>query len=253
MAAIKDKFLVRKKNVSVVANPEFIPENTDPDEVIGYFDVQKYQTAARVIDVRKGRGETYHVRDFRDNRVFIRHYWRGGMIGGILGDKFVSFFSSSHRSFREFDLLQTLRKMGLAVPKPVAAKEKRGLLFTVNDIVVQEIPGAKNLSEILTTRKLTVEEIAKVGDAVGGLFKAGVYHSDLNIDNILFDGAGKVWIVDFDKCEQKTISKKKFRKMVARLRRSFDKYRDGEGTFYWTEQDYAKLMPAIKSSCEKDF
>ena len=43
---------------------------------------------------------------------------------------------------------------------------------------------------------------------MGKLFKAGIYHSDLNINNILFDGADNVWIVDFDKCVQRTIGKK---------------------------------------------
>ena len=253
MASIKDKFTVKKKGISIIANPEFIPETTEVDEIIKYFDIQQYKTDAKVIDVHYGRGKTYLIQDSYNRRVIFRHYWRGGLIGKVLGDKFLSFFGSSHRSFREYDLLQTMKKMGLPVPKPIAAKEDKSLFFIRNDIALQEIPGTKNLGEILADRRLTDVEIAKIGDAIGRLFKAGIYHSDLNITNILFDGADNVWIVDFDKCVQRTISKKQYHEMVNRLKRSFDKFKENRNNFHWSEYDFNKLLPAIKSSYEKNY
>lgn len=253
MVSMKEKFIVKKKGISIVVNPEFIPETTEVDQIIKYFDVHKYKVNAKVLDVHYGRGKTYLVQDPYNRRVIIRHYWRGGLIGKVLGDKFLSFFGSSHRAFREYDLLQTMKKMGLPVPKPIAAKEEKSLFFIRNDIVMLEIPGTKNLGEILSARRLTDEEIAKIGDAVGKLFKAGIYHSDLNINNILFDGADNVWIVDFDKCVQRTIGKKQYHEMVNRLKRSFDKFKEERNNFYWSEYDFSKLLPAIKSSYEKNY
>lgn len=253
MASVKDKFIVNGDNSCYLVNPEFISEGVTAKELDDYFDIDDYKKSARVIDVHHGRGATYLVQDKYKRRIVIRHYYRGGFIGRILEDKFLKFFKSSRRSFNEFELLITMKKMGLSVPKPIVARMEKNFLFVRNDIIMLEIPGTKNLEEILSERRLSDAEILKVGDALGRLFKAGIYHSDLNITNILFDGANNVWIVDFDKCIQKTINKKQYNSMVERLNRSFEKIKSKRNNFNWTKDNWNKLDSAIKSSFEKDY
>lgn len=249
MARELERVTVQDKNITYIVNPFFFNhEALVAEELKQYCDVEDYQVKGRVIHVFTGRGETFLVNDKYNHRVVIRHYWRGGFIAKILKDKFFCAFDESKRSMHEYDLLLTMRKMGLPVPRPVIARMQRDGLFITNDLILQEIPGAKNIAKILCERRLTDAEICKIGEVIGKMFTAGVYHSDLNINNLLFDGAGNAWIVDFDKCALKPITKKLYNEMIDRLERSFAKEISIRPSMQWTSVDFEKLSSSIKSS-----
>ena len=65
MVSMKEKFIVKKKGISVVVNPEFIPETTDVDEIISYFDIKKYKENAKIV---LGQGNQQQV-------VTWIHHW----------------------------------------------------------------------------------------------------------------------------------------------------------------------------------
>jgi 3-deoxy-D-manno-octulosonic acid kinase len=254
MARELERVIVRDKNTTYVVNPYFLNNDAiNSDELKEYCNIENYQLKGKVIYVFTGRGETYLVTDKYNHRIVIRHYWRGGFIGKFLKDKFCRFFYSSKRAMHEYDLLLTMRKMGLSVPRPIVARITKIGFFLKNDIITQEIPGAKNIAKILCERKLTDAEICKIGEAIGKMFTAGVYHSDLNINNLLFDGAGNAWIVDFDKCFLKPITKKLYKEMLDRLERSFAKEISIRPTMQWSTENFEKLTSSINSSFKDNY
>ena len=78
-------------------------------------------------------------------------------------------------------------------------------------------------------------------------------HTDLNISNILLDGAGNIWIIDFDKCFLREINKKKYKKTLSRLERSFEKESKESPNFYWTKDDFVKLQQIIESAFNRGY
>ncbi len=249
MARELERVIVRDKHVTYIVNPAFFKEDDMKAETLAdYFDIEKYQLAGKVIHEYSGRGKAYLLSDMYKNRILLRHYWRGGMMFKLLKDKFFAYFDTAKRSDLEFSLLQTMRKMGLSVPKPIAARYVKKGMFITNDIILQEIPGAKTLLKILTERTLSNEEFAKIGDAVGKMMLAGIYHTDLNISNILIDGANNVWLIDFDKCFLKNINQKLYAKMVDRLARSFEKELENTPELHWSKSDFDKLEPVIRNA-----
>lgn len=68
-----------------------------------------------------------------------------------------------------------------------------------------------------------------------------MYHADLNINNILFDDSGNVFIIDFDRGEIKTPDKKWQQSNMSRLQRSFLKEQSRNSSFHWQENDWQSL------------
>ncbi len=245
--SVRNRALLTNKNVSFVYNPSFFDKKPSFEELQSYMNVSDYEKNARVIQIYYGRGQTYLINDHNNKHIFIRHYYRGGYAYKIFYDKFWRWSESSERSIQEYDLLLQMKQMGLPVPTPIVARVVKSGLFVRNDIVTQEIPGARNIGKVLLQRRLTDQEIVKIGEAIGQMFRAGIYHSDLNINNILLDGADNPWIVDFDKCSMTSITGKKAMEMINRLKRSFEKECSEHPEMQWSDADFQKLVPAIKT------
>ncbi|MGN1394345.1 MAG: 3-deoxy-D-manno-octulosonic acid kinase [Succinivibrionaceae bacterium] len=249
MAKELDKLIFTSNNSRFAVNPLFFKseKQLSIDFIKKYISPSYYVSNNKVIDVFKGRGTTYIVRDDNNKPIVIRHYWRGGVVGNILKDKFLKLADTSHRAFLEYDMLLTMRKMGLPVPRPIVAREINKGMWITNDIVVEAIIGAKTITSILCRRELTQKELCYIGYTVGKFFKAGVYHSDLNINNILFDGNNDTWIIDFDKCDFRNIDKFLYKEVIQRLRRSFLKEKEKRPIIHWNDSYFPIICQAIDS------
>ena len=71
--------------------------------------------------------------------------------------------------------------------------------------------------------------------------RQGVFHADLNIQNILQDKTGKFWLIDFDRARILPPQKKWQQATLKRLKRSFEKERV-RFDIKWSESDWAALM-----------
>lgn len=243
----KSLALIRSKNSVYVYNPSFFKKKNTPVDIDAFMDYTNYQNGklGKIVHIFHGRGNTYLINDVNDYHFILRHYWRGGFIGKILKDRFLAGFESSKRAENEFRMLVTMKKMGLPVPTPIVARQIKSFIFVRNDIAIQEVPGAFNLQKILQKRRLTDEEIIKIGGTLGKMFLSGVYHSDLNIKNILIDGADNPWIIDFDKCNFCSVGRRRREAMMNRLKRSFDKELALCPGLQWSDNDFQKLKTAV--------
>lgn len=208
-----------------------------------------WQTHGRVLGQSRGRGVTWFVQEADKAPLVLRHYWRGGLIGRLLVDRFVFPGVARSRAMAEFTLLMRLRASGLPVPRPAAASCRRSGLFYRADLLIELIPEARDLIMLLRERALGAQEWHSIGRLIRQLHRQGVYHSDLNGHNLLLDGAGKVWVIDFDKCALRQPGRWQ-QEMLERLRRSLRKESGLVSVFHWQEADWHHLLRGYEHESE---
>ncbi|HEY7885774.1 MAG TPA: lipid IV(A) 3-deoxy-D-manno-octulosonic acid transferase [Cellvibrionaceae bacterium] len=213
------------------------------------FSSDWYRQQGAVRGSASGRNTVWFVQH-EGRSMVLRHYYRGGLIGKILGDRFLACPVLSSRAMLEFSLLQWMYQQGLPVPRPCAARYYRRGLFYRADILVELIPQSRDLVTVLSEpRALSTSEWQQVGLAIARMHAKGVYHADLNCHNILLDANGKVWLVDFDKCERRRPGAWQ-QQNLQRLLRSLRKERNKLPVFTWQESDWQALMVGYESHRE---
>lgn len=221
-------------------NPQLV--EGDPET---YFDIERWTSQGAVIGSAEGRGTTWFVRTpILD--VAIRHYYRGGLFGKLVRDQYWFEGWENTRSAKEFLLLEHLVNNGLPVPRPVAARAiKDGLTYRA-DLVVEKIADAKDLVAVLQKRPLLEHDYVAIGKLVHRLHRASVCHTDLNIHNILKDEDGKLWLIDFDKCQIQDGESWKDDNL-ARLHRSFVKEKN-KRDIHWQSENWKAVLQGYTGS-----
>jgi 3-deoxy-D-manno-octulosonic acid kinase len=130
----------------------------------------------------------------------LRRYRRGGLIGKVLFDRYLC----SSRPFRELAGLARARTLGVPVPEVIGASSTRsGLLWHRGRIATRLIPGSWTLPLCIGDNRndaaLVAYVLKRAGGAIRKMHEAGIDHADLNMNNILVDKKGAVYIIDFDK------------------------------------------------------
>lgn len=172
-----------------------------------------------------GRGQALAV-DTEAGPAVLRRYLRGGLIARVSRDRYLFTGYQRSRSFREFRILARLYEMGLPVPQPLLAGcQRRGptcraAILTRLLANTISLPQAADILEPFHWRRL--------GKTLDRFFRAGVVHPDLNAHNLLIDGEGHWYVIDFDRAriEDGPVDPEP---MLKRLERSLDKLGiDGE-------------------------
>lgn len=228
-------YQVREQNgASYWFDPDFFTEIMPQ-----YFQSRWWQQQQAVIGSSTGRNTAYFVKH-DEHKLVLRHYYRGGLIGKVLHDQFWLQPVAQSRAMQEYQLLSWMRSQGLAVPRPVAARYQRSGLIYRADLLIELIPESKDLAAILQQRAMNASEWHAVGAAIAQMHQLGVYHSDLNCRNIMLDASGKVWLIDFDKCERRQPGEWTGQNL-ARLLRSFNKELGKLAVFHWQPADWDAL------------
>ena len=188
-----------------------------------------------------GRGQA-HQFDLMGQPVLLRHYRRGGLMARVSQDTYRGRCAAASRAMQEFALLRLMRSWGLPVPAPVAARFQPVSMGRYRaDIMVDIIPGTRNLVQRLQQAALGDSQWIAIGQAIRRMHERQVCHTDLNAHNLLLDEAGRAWIVDFDKCSVRTGTNWKTQNLE-RLQRSLRKERSRSARFFWTDDDWTALL-----------
>lgn len=167
-----------------------------------WFDPAQWRSAGAVAIETSGRGAVLIV-EHGDDTWVLRHYRRGGLVARVIDDHYLWLGVDRTRAFREWRLLRALRDAGLPVPNPVAAHVYRtGAIYTA-DIITSYLPDTRKLSWYIEQGRVPGECWRRIGEMVGAVHARGVDHPDLTAHNILLDGAGRTFLVDFDNAEFK--------------------------------------------------
>ncbi|WP_157982799.1 3-deoxy-D-manno-octulosonic acid kinase [Aliidiomarina minuta] len=176
--------------------------------------------------------------------MVLRHYYRGGLIAKLNEDLFVGWQVARSRAMQEFSLLADMYQAGLPVPKPYAALFSQHGLFYRSDILIERLPCDSDLYTALQKQPLSSSQWQQLGKIIAQFHQAGIYHSDLNCHNILIRQQGAhtdFWIIDFDKCKQRSQGKWQDENL-ARLLRSLNKEKQRHTSFQFSLQDWRHLM-----------
>lgn len=220
--------------------PDLLP-NID----VNGFDGQWWKHNGNLTGESVGRGTTYFFRH-QQHEFVLRHYLRGGLIGKLLTDQYLYTGLENTRAWQEKDLLSRMINMGLPVPTPAAARVEKVGLFYRADLITVKIPDARDLHHMLLESELSDDVWHNIGATIACFHKQQVYHHDLNIHNIMLDDAGKVWLIDFDKCAIRAGDYWK-QQNIERLRRSLEKETSKYNNYQFTQQNWQKLLKGYEN------
>lgn len=173
----------------------------------------------------------------------LRHYRRGGLRARLGRESYFWLGRSRVRSYAEARVLSYLHGKEVLVPRALAAAWWRSGLFYRAAIIVERIPGARTLSGSLDTA-----DPMAVGKAITGMHEAGVWHADLNAQNILLDDRQQVWLIDFDRARKyAVVPQARQRASLLRLRRSLIRLAGQRGADWWDTLDQAMRTDITQS------
>lgn len=224
------------QNTTLLYHPDYKDELTQQ-----WFHASYWQQQEKIVGAKKGRATAWFFKHQQLTGV-LRHYWRGGLVGKLLSDQYLYFGLKQTRVYKEFTLMMRLRELGLNVPTPIGAKIKTSGFIYRGDIITEAVTGAKSVLDILITRPLSQSELKAIAATLSDFHNHGVYHADLNINNILFDDTGKVFIIDFDRGEIKKPHPSWQTENIKRLARSFAKEQGRNEQMHWRQSDWQSLI-----------
>lgn len=207
------------------------------------FKAKHWQELDAVNGQETGRGTTWFIQQGPHSLV-LRHYLRGGMMAKLSKDRYLFRHLESCRSISEFKILNKLHQQGFPVPKPAAAQVFKSGIYYQADILIHRIPNAQDLVQILKQAQDNNFYI-KLGKLIAHFHKAGVYHADLNIQNILQDDSGNFWLIDFDRAKLLPPKDTWQVNTLNRLKRSFEKEL-GRHHIKWQAKDWQTFLSAYK-------
>ncbi|NVJ50314.1 MAG: 3-deoxy-D-manno-octulosonic acid kinase [Gammaproteobacteria bacterium] len=209
-----------------------------------WFNADYWRTKKAIMGESRGRSTTYFIdsQSVAGKAPFVlRHYCRGGLYGKINYDRFLYLGIERTRPYRELELLEKMVAMELPVPHPVAGHVWQRGGFYQADILIEQIPASKDAYHHLCIGELEQDVWHAIGTTIAAFHRQQVFHSDLNIHNILLDEQAKVWLIDFDKCALRAGDQWKAENL-ARLHRSLTKEKTKQPNFHFTEQDWQVLL-----------
>jgi len=176
-------------------------------------------------------------------RWVLRRYRRGGFIARFSRDRYLWLGESRTRSFAEWRLLAELRRRGLPVPAPVAARYVRGALTYRADLITEHLPNTRTLADAITGAQLPRESWEAVGRTIARFHREGVHHADLNAHNILL-GSGSVYLLDFDRGRIEARGAWE-QEVLARLRRSLEKIKGQRANVAFGDEQWKWLLSPV--------
>ena len=153
-----------------------------------------------------GRSALRAIRLQDGETALIRTYRHGGFFRGVTGSWFCTW---PPRPFRELSITEELRRRGLRTIEVYAAGVQRiGGPFYRGCLVSRELSDAADLWATLQAKAMHPERLRAIlkatADTVNHMHREGVYHSDLNLKNILIrekPGGVEGYVIDFDKAK----------------------------------------------------
>jgi len=206
-----------------------------------WFSPKYWQAKNAIVNSKQGRTTAWFYH-YNDTVFVLKHFMRGGLIGKIISDQYLYTGLKNTRIFKEFKLLRQLHEKGLPAPVPKAAQVKVSGLIYRGDLITEAIKGAQSVCEICQTRPLDDAEVIEIAQTLGKFHNAGVYHADLNINNILLNDQGKAYLIDFDRGEFREPNTQWQQSNITRLKRSFDKEAQRWPQFHFSEANWEKLL-----------
>jgi len=246
----KQPVLIDGGGCSLLYDPQLL-EN--PRSVLLTHDIFD-QALSRQQITQSGRGQAWYI-ELTGLSTVLRSYQRGGLVAKFNRQTYMGWSPEASRAYKEWRLLSHLRELGLPVPRPIAASFCRWPLVFAPlyraRILLQLIPNVQTVDYLLSTAPLDDTAWQSVGVCIRRFHDQGVFHADLNANNVLIDDHQVVYLIDFDKGE---IRKEKLQETqwkldnLQRLKRSLLKQQTLRKQYYFREADWDTLINAYNGT-----
>lgn len=187
-----------------------------------WFDPSFWQSQNALTGTGSGRAEVWFI-NAPLGKFVIRRYRRGGLIAKFNKSRFLFTGQKHTRPWLELSLLEHMRSLDLPVPRPIGGLLTVEKGFYQSELLTETIANANDLFDIIKDGDSKNINWHEIGAVIKRFHDQGIYHSDLNCHNIMIDQDDKVWLIDFDKCEQRPHDEKWKLANINRLKRSLDK------------------------------
>jgi 3-deoxy-D-manno-octulosonic acid kinase len=212
------------------------------------FDPLFLKTQQLADKVARGRGETIFFRIDKTQFV-LRHYHRGGLAAQVCSDRYLWLGLKQTRAYREFAMLLSLSASNLSAPRPFAAHVIHHGCYYQADIITHAIVDTETLSERLQYSVIDDIVWKDIGETIATFHRKGVYHADLNANNIMLNSNNDVSMIDFDKAGFKDPNNASWRQRnLQRLERSLTKLSENNTIFYFNDKNWAQLEQGYYSA-----
>lgn len=250
MTQSKQPVLIDGNGCSLLYDPELLDNPRSAFLTDDIFD----QALSRQQITQSGRGQAWFI-ELTGLSTVLRAYQRGGVIAKFNQQTYIGCSAEGSRAYKEWRLLKRMYELGLSVPRPIAASFCRWPLSFIPlyraHILLQRIPNVQTLDHLLSVAPLDDAAWKSVGACIRRFHDQGVFHADLNANNILLNDQKIVYLIDFDKSEirkekQQEGAQKAQWKLdnLQRLKRSLLKQQGLREAYYFTEEYWGVLMSA---------
>lgn len=165
-----------------------------------HFRAAWWQQQPGTVVQSEGRGSALMVRGPQGEAWVLREYLRGGLPGKVFHRRYLWRGEAQARPIREFSLLRQMRDENLPVPAPVGVGIWRHGLTWEGAMLMERIAHAESLAQRLAAQAFVIDaELPALDAMLERFFRAGYFHADLNLRNILRDAHGEWWLIDWDR------------------------------------------------------
>ncbi len=187
------------------------------------FVAETWERSGNVVGQAPGRSRALFLETGFGPAV-LRHYLRGGWAAHLSRDRYVYTGLERSRLIAEFHMLDRLHKLGLPVPRPLAAQCAREGLFYSGDLMTRRLLDVIPLADLPETRHNDPAMWIATGACIRQFHDHGLVHADLNARNILIGSESTVYLIDFDRAQIRHGAKNLFEANLKRLQRSLRKF-----------------------------
>lgn len=228
-----------------------VEQGLDACRLLQWFDETYWRARGKLKGEARGRGSAFFF-EHQDCEYVLRHYRRGGMVAGLVEDRYIWTGLGNSRPWREWHLLAAAHERGLPAPKPFAARLIKSGMFYTADLITHRIAAGVSLAQQLTAGRQEQAVWRKIGRVIRRFHDAGIEHADLNAHNILLAG-DDAFLVDFDRGRMHAgVFSKRIRnwrrRNLQRLLRSLNKLGGQKETFHFTSGDWHYLLEGYRAA-----
>ncbi|PJE53978.1 3-deoxy-D-manno-octulosonic acid kinase [Marinomonas sp. BSi20584] len=206
-----------------------------------WFDPEFWQSQQALHGTGNGRGAVWFINS-QFGQFVIRRYRRGGLIAKFNKSRFLFTGLEKTRPWLELSLLEKMNNLSLPVPRPIGGALAVKYGFYQAELLTETIKDAQDLFDIIKSHRSPEIDWNEIGTVIKRFHNNGIYHSDLNCHNIMIDNQHKVWVIDFDKCEQKEPHQDWMRSNIDRLKRSITKESNKYSNFHVSEEQWQAFL-----------
>ncbi len=243
LCRIKDHDKASNMPQTINISPSTVLLTSDPALQISesWFDPTFWQSKNALAGTGNGRGEVWFINS-EFGRFVLRRYRRGGLIAKFNKSRFLFTGKSNSRPWLELSLLEKMNALNLPVPRPIGGLYSVSTGFYQAQLLTETIDDAKDLFDIIKSDQQEHVNWQAIGSVIKRFHENGIYHSDLNCHNIMIDKQNKIWVIDFDKCEQRTQQDEWMQSNIDRLKRSLDKESNKHSNFRVSEKQWLAFL-----------